>query len=594
MRIANSESQTLNPQSRITIEAALWVLVALAALVLRLSHLDAAPLNVYEAREAMLAWRAVTGQGMPQSGYSPLLFAANALLFTLCGASDAIARLWPAFLGSALPLTPLLLRRRIGRVGALAAGLYLAFSPTALVAARQLDGAVLAAVGAMLFLGGLLRFLDTFDTNGRSWLTLSAGGLALAVTSSPSAYGLLLTLGLAWLILSQIWPNRKLDSPHWTLGIRHWTLDSHWSLFIGHCSLTVIALSTGLGWNLAGVGVVGDLLLDWFARFGPAANPAASLLTILIAYEPLALLFGLGGLVWAVRRGHRFGALMGLWAGLGVLLLILMPGRSPLDTMWIILPLALLAGIAVESLARSLRERGDWLGEGIYIPVTLVLWVHTYLVLARYAARGEPTDLFLALLVIALQAVMGVMFALVMRPAAALRGAAAGIGLALLAFTLSAAWGAAYARPSDPREPLLRAPTALEVRDLAQTLRTLSWRETGMATTLPLAFEAAPDSVLAWYLRDFSAARRVESLTAEDAGLTLVTSQRDLSLAEGEYVGQDFVLRRSWNPDAARCAWGWPPQCSAAAKWLLLRRTPLPPVADQWAVLWLENREIGK
>ena len=562
-----------NHESRFTLEAALWVLVALAALALRLAHLDAAPLNEHEAHEAMLAWRAVTGQGMPQASYSPLLLAANALLFTLCGASDAIARLWPALLGSALPLAALLFRRRIGRVGALAAGLYLALSPTALVAARQLDGAVLAAVGGMLFLGGLLRFLDT-DT--RSWLTLSAGGLALAVTSSPSAYGLLLTLGLAWLIFTRLRPPRL-------------AFDA--SRFTFHAALAALALSTGLGWNLAGVGAVGDLLLDWFARFSSPSNPAVSLLTMLTAYEPLALLFGLGGLVWAVRRGHRFGALMGLWAGLGALLLTLMPGRSPLDTLWIILPLALLAGIAVESLARSLRERGDWFGEGIYIPVTLILWTHTYLVLARYAARGEPTDLFLALLVVALQAVIGIMFALAMRPAAALRGAAAGIGVALLAFTLSAAWGVAYARPSDPREPLLRAPTAFEVRDLEQTLRELSWRETGIATTLPLAFEAAPDSVLAWYLRDFSAARRVASLTAEDAGLALITSQRDLSLAEGEYVGQDFVLRRSWNPDAARCPWGWPPQCSAAVKWLLFRRTPSPPVADQWAVLWLENRE---
>ena len=562
-----------NHESRFTLEAALWVLVALAALALRLAHLDAAPLNEHEAHEAMLAWRAVTGQGMPQASYSPLLLAANALLFTLCGASDAIARLWPALLGSALPLTPLLFRQRIGRVGALAAGLYLALSPTALVAARQLDGAVLAAVGGMLFLGGLLRFLDT-DT--RSWLTLSAGGLALAVTSSPSAYGLLLTLGLAWLIFTRLRPPRL-------------AFDA--SRFTFHAALAALALSTGLGWNLAGVGAVGDLLLDWFARFSSPSNPAVSLLTMLTAYEPLALLFGLGGLVWAVRRGHRFGALMGLWAGLGALLLALMPGRSPLDTLWIILPLALLAGIAVESLARSLRERGDWFGEGIYIPVTLILWTHTYLVLARYAARGEPTDLFLALLVVALQAVIGIMFALAMRPAAALRGAAAGISVALLAFTLSAAWGVAYARPSDPREPLLRAPTAFEVRDLEQTLRELSWRETGIATTLPLAFEAAPDSVLAWYLRDFSAARRVASLTAEDAGLALITSQRDLSLAEGEYVGQDFVLRRSWNPDAARCPWGWPPQCSAAVKWLLFRRTPSPPVADQWAVLWLENRE---
>jgi len=568
----NSKSPIPNPQSRITIEAALWVLVALVALALRLSHLDAAPLNEHEAREAMLAWRAATGQGMPQASYSPLLLAANALLFTLCGSSDTIARLWPALLGSVLPLTPFLFRRRIGRAGALVAGLYLAISPSALVASRQLDGAVLAAVGVMLFLGGLLRFLDT---DNRSWLSLSAGGLALAITSSPLAYGLLLTLGLAWLILTWLRPTNE-HTLRFTFDVSRLTFDA---------LLTALALSTGLGWNLAGVGAVGDLLLDWLARFGPLSSPAASPLTLLAVYEPLTLLFGLGGLVWVVRRGQRFGALLGLWAGMGALLLSLMPGRAPLDTLWIILPLVLLAGIAVEALARSLQERGDWFGEGIYTPVTLILWAHAYLVLARYAASGEPSDLLLAVLVVALQVLLGMMFVLVTRPDAALRGAAAGVGILLLAITLSAGWGVAYVRPADPREPLLRAPTA-EVRDLVQTLRQLSWRETGIATTLPLVLEADPDSVLAWYLRDFSAAHRVESLTAAEAGLALVTQRRDLALAE-EYVGQDFVLRRSWNHDEIRCLWGWPPQCSAAVRWLLLRRTSSPPVADQWAVLWL-------
>ena len=569
----NSELRMANPESRITVEVALWVLVALAALALRLSHLDAAPLNEREASEAMLAWRAATGQGMPQADYSPLLFTANALLFTLCGSSDAIARLWPALFGSLLPLTPLLFRWRIGRVGALAAGLYLAFSPTALVASRQLDGAVVAVVGGMLFLGGLIRF---FDTDAPSWLPLSAGGLALAVTGGPSAYGLLLTLGLAWLTFHV--SRLTFDVSRFTPHVSRFSL-----VFL----LAVLALSTGMGWNLAGLGATGDQLLAWIARFAPVSNPAAFPLAILAVYEPLALIFGLGGLVWAVRRARRFGALLGLWAGLGVLLLSLMPGRTPLDGLAILLPLALLAGVAVESLGQSLRERGDWFGEGVYVPVTLILWAHTYLVLARYAARGEPTDLLLALLVVALQIVLGTMFALAARPDAALRGAAVGVGILLMTVTISAGWGVARVRPADPRELLTGESTSIEVRDLARTLRELSWRETGIATTLPLAFEAAPHSVLAWYLRDFSAARRVESLTVDEAGLVLVAQRRDLALAEGEYVGQDFVLRRSWNPVDVDCIWEWPPHCSAAVKWLLTRSTSSPPVAEQWAVLWL-------
>jgi len=579
---------------RITTEAALWMLIAVLALVLRLAHLDAAPLSAREAREAMLAWRAVAGQGMPEGGFSPVLFVADALLFALCSASDGLARLWPALLGGALALTPFLLRQRIGRLGALVTGLYLALSPTALFTARQLNGAVVAAVGGMTVLGGVVRF---FDTGRRPWLTLSAGGLALAVASSPSAYGLILTLGLSWLLLALAWPNGgvqrlgELLRPH----LRHVLV-----VFL----LAGLALSTGLGWNPAGLGAAGDLLAAWLARFGPAADGvAASSLTLLAVYEPLALLFGLGGLVWASRRSHRFVVLLGLWVGLGGLLLVLMRGRTAGDTLGLLLPLAMLTGVATESLVHDLRERGAWLSEGLYLPVVVVLWAYSYLMLARSAVLGDPAALGLAVLTAGLQVLLAMIFGLAMGVDTALRAVGAGTGAVLLAITVSAGWRVATLRPADPRELLVRQPTAVEVRDLVQTLRDLSWDETGTSTRLPFTLEAAPDSVLAWYLRDFSAARRVDNLAAaEELTTVLVTARRDLrdlsdlTLAhvsgDRDYVGQDFTLRRSWNPGAVACTWGWPPRCNAAVEWLLFRSTDAPPVIDQWAVLWLRQDEV--
>ncbi|MBE9508788.1 MAG: hypothetical protein IMY86_12155, partial [Chloroflexi bacterium] len=541
----------------VTVETALWALVVVVALTLRLTHLDAAPLNSHEAHEAMLAWRAVTGRGMPEGDYSPLLFAANALLFFLCGASDALARLWPALLGGALALVPFLFRRRVGRVGALVAGLYLAISPTVLFASRQLDGAILAAAGGMTFLGGIVRFSDA---EKRCWLTLSSVGLALAVTANSSAYGLLLAMGLAWLSLVWAWPDEK--ARRLTESLR-----PHLGHMLVVFACTGLALSTGLGWNPAGLGAAGGLLSAWLARFGPVSNPAASPFTLIAVYEPLALLFGLGGLTWAVRRGHRFGLLLGLWAGLGALLLALTPGRSPTDTLWVVLPLALLAGLALESLVRSLRTRRvQQSSEWLYVPVVLVLWIYLYLRLVRYATVGDSLDLYLASLSLVLQGLMAVVFALGLGTDGVLRVGVVGVGVVLLAITLSAGWGIAYVRPADPQELLVHEPTAIEVRDLVQTLRDLSWRRTGAPTTLPFTFEAAPDSVMAWYLRDFDAARRVESLAGLNTGeieSVVVTSQRNWMVPDDvSYVGQDFVLRRSWNPSEITCVWSWPPQCS--------------------------------
>jgi hypothetical protein len=174
-----------------------------------------------------------------------------------------------------------------------------------------------------------------------------------------------------------------------------------------------------------------------------------------------------------------------------------------------------------------------------------------------------------------------------------------GTGIALLAVVLSAGWGGAYVRPADPRELLVRQPTAVEVRDLVRTLRDLSWRETGMPTTLSLTLEAAPDSVLAWYLRDWSAARRVEDLGAVgEMDRVLVTARRDLGAVtlpdDVEYVGQDFALRRSWDPLQVACVWAWPPRCNATVAWLLFRDTPAPAATEQWAVLWLRQDVVNE
>ena len=618
------------PTTRLTVEMALWILIAVVALVLRLARLDAAPLNSSEAREATLAWRAATGQGMPGSGYSPLLFSANALLFALGGASDSLARLWPVLCGSGLALTPFLLRRRIGRMGALAAGAYLAFSPIALFASRQLDGAIVAALGVMLFLGGLIYFFDGVaednndtvqdnadvvednadavekapDTDRRIWLTLSAGGLALAVVSSSSAFGLLLPLGLAWLSLAWVRSENQMQ--------RLWKAFSpHLNYALMAFLLGALALSTALGWNLGGLGAVGDLLPAWIARFGPASNALPSPFTLLTVYELLALLFGFGGLVWAVLHKHRFGSVVGAWAAAGTLLLLVMPGRTRLDTLWLLLPLVLLAGIALEQLVQGLWERGDRFSEGLHIPVVIFLWIRLYLALAGYAVTDSTADLVLAMLTIAMQLLLALVFALALKFDAALRSVAVGTGIVALAVVISAGWGVAYVRPSDPREPLVHEPTAIEVRDLVQTLRDLSWRETGLPLTLPFTLEAAPDSVLAWYLRDFEAARPFRESGTEAIDTVLVTPRLDLwPVDDGvERIGQGFALRRTWDLETITCAWEWPRRnwnqeaeqylwdwplyCRPAVAWWLFRDSSAVPttLVDRQVVLWSVESE---
>jgi uncharacterized protein (TIGR03663 family) len=542
---------------------------------------------------------------MPDADYIPFLFAANALSFALCGAGDALARLWPALLGSAFVLTPLLFRHRVGRVGVLMAGLYLAISPTAIFASRQLGGAIVAACGGAVFFGGGLRFIET---RNRTWLLLGAVGLALAVASSPSVYGMMLALGLAWLGFAWGWPIGRL---RWL-----WRrVQPHLRCMAGVFLLAVLAFATGLGWNPGGVGVAADLLASWLSRFGMVSLLP---LAILVVYEPLALLAGLIGLVWFIWKKRRFGLLLGLWVCVALPLLVTAPPQTPVGVVWVILPLALLGGVAVEAVAQSRQALRRWRSEWVYAFVVLALWVYLYLRFARYGFYGEPLDLVVGVLAfvspLVLLALAAIIFALLSGDdrkimgeiiggaKGALRGAVLGTGVALLAATFSMGWGCAHVRPADPRELLVHQPTAVEVRDLVQTLRDLSWRETAFPTTLRFTYEAPCDSALAWYLRDFGSAQRVDDLQELEPwewGGVVVTLDREwaLGLPEGgELVGRDFALSRSWDVHNLACALEWPP-CDEAVEWLIHRAPAftaqkagagfaLEPKVDQWAVIW--------
>lgn len=582
-----SRQPTNRPTNRFSIEVFLWGLIAALALGLRLLHLDAAPLSSAEAREALPAWQMATGQPVNQLSdqptvqftQSPFLLVTNAALFALCGATDALARLWPALFGSLLVLMPgLLFRERLGRLGALIAGLYVAVSPTALFAARQLDGATIVAVGVLAWLGGLLRFLDS---GRRSWLTLAASGLVLAATAGSVACGWVLTFGLAWLGLAWAWPGRRADEL--------WRLVRPHLLHVLVVSLLVaLALATGLGWNLAGVGAMGDLVADWFRRFRPVSDDfVASPIVLLAVYEPLALLFGIGGLVWAVRRTWRLGVLLGLWAGLQVVIASLMPGRLPLDTLGIVLPLALLTGYAVRVLVQGMRAQKVWAGEWLYALVVLILGVYLYLRLARYALYGSVADLFLVLLTLILLIFLAAIFVMVAQTTVVLRGFVIGAGVLFLLATLSAGWKLAYVRPSDPRELVTYEPTADTVRDLVGTLRDLSWRKTGMPETLALTLATPSEPVAVWYLRDFGNLRSLELSDSVQAGPVIVASRSDWAPSADNYAGQEFVLRYGWDVREVRCVWEESLQCAGFFRWLLFRRGTLH--AEHSLVLWVSS-----
>ncbi|MBN1954157.1 MAG: hypothetical protein JW900_03805 [Anaerolineae bacterium] len=576
-----------------TITTVLWLLLLLAAAVLRLTDLGAAPLNSAEAIQALAAHEAAGAPARdhftvpaPQIAPSPILFHANTFLFSLFRASDGLARLLPTLAGVSLVLTPLLLRRYLGRWGALGTGLLLALSPTFLLASRSVDGTIVSALGTMLLVGAAARFLDTWRIR---WIDLGALGLAGALAAGPGGWGLLagllLTLagaaGAWWKQVSWSWPMIR-------PALRRGAIAA---------GLGLLAMSTALGLNPAGIGDAGGQLIAWLYRFAIAGETAGpSPITLLLAYEPLLLLTGAVGIVLAIHRRHAMGILLILWTVMNGLQLALMPSREPVDLVWVLLPLAGLGGMAVEELAQSLAAHGHWLSEGIHLPISLVLWAHSGLALARYAYLGEQTALYLSLLTLLLQVLLTVAFGFAMTMpapedstaspwlaaavATSLRAGGLSLGIVLSILTLSIGWGIAHRRPADPRELALQNPVALEVRALEDVVQHTSRLRAGAPDNLTVAFLGPVDPAVAWSLRNMEPLL-VDQIDRHDPPLLVVAPGRT-ALTEAYYT-TSFPLRRSWTPQWEQ----W-----QTVRWILYREAASAPIVSEWITLGI-HRDLG-
>jgi len=130
------------------VEAYLYVGLFVVAIALRFTDLGARALHHDESLHAYFSYGLSTGKGYLHDPlmHGPFLFHITALIYLLFGASDATSRFAPALFGSALVLMPLLLRPWMGRVGAVAAAAFIAFSPSLLYYSRFIRNEAWVAV----------------------------------------------------------------------------------------------------------------------------------------------------------------------------------------------------------------------------------------------------------------------------------------------------------------------------------------------------------------------------------------------------------------------------------------------------------------
>jgi len=604
-----------NTQSALTVERAAWIMVGLLAAGLRLFQLGLRPLGEGEAVQALAAYRFTQGaEQMAPAGAIPAMFAANAIGFSLMGASDMVVRLLPALAGLILVLLPFGLRHRLGRGGALAAALLLAFSPSAVYFSRTLDSAIVVAACGLALVVGLINYLDS---RRPAFLYAAAVALGVGLCAGPGTFSLLLIFALFGLALYL--GARLLDrTSGWS------SLVVAWSALRGERGLlarTAVVLAAAFGLTAtalvlhpAGIGHAADLMGAWARGFlpEPGGQPFIYPLLLLLRYEPLILLLGLVEAGWVLLRSRtdpRWAALprsafphtafLAFWVAAAGIIVLLAGHRPAGNIMLMVVPLALLAGQGFERAWRWVSTREVWPSAVLFAAIALSLLAFFYLQLGFYS-HASPTDslriadltlyttsthLILVsvslLLLIALCAVVWIWRG----PEMVIAGGWVTILVALGLLEFQAMWGLNFVRASDPRELMISEATAPNVRELVVQTEALSLDKAGDIHTLPITTDAATGPVVTWYLRAFRDQTVVEGLSDPPDTLAAVTLVMEDPPIGETFRGRGFPLHTRWRfPRPQQGAWArWGQDL---AGWLLFT-TGDQPTVEREVVLWV-------
>jgi hypothetical protein len=611
--------------SWLTLERAAYIALALLALGLRLANLGAHPLSDAEAGQALVAWRIYQGVPVEQGGYSPLMATLNLISFAVLGATDFAARLGPTLLGMGLALLPYGLRRHLGRNGALIAAALFAVSPTSVYFSRAVNGDIGAALGGLALTVGLFHWLDSLRTTRAtdhqqpdsedaesasemaeapqatpvSGLYLAAIGLVLMLTASPAAYSMLVLL-LGFLALAAVVGDKgyAAAAQDGLATLRQQLVG--WGYFGLAVLIGLLAIATAFLVNLGGLTATADLLTSWLLGFAPAtaqpgAYPAVFLLTL---YEPLILLAGLFGLSAGLLRRRLIDLFLGWWFFGSIALNLLRSGRTNSATLVPLVPLTLLAGLALGMLWDSLRKEGSWQREGVLAVVGLIISGYIYVSLMTYTLSGGST-IWLPVAAVVLFLGLVVLFWIWYDGAASLRGAALVAMVVLALFTIAtgsrlnykfAGVGGGGEPVANPRQPLISEPGGEGLDDLLSSLKQISSWRAGDAYLLNIVADRRLGPVLEWALRDFRNVTWLDSLEGPSPELSNVLSDKGdatvfLAAADvtpslgGSYAGQGFAVRESWVPAGLNG--------QSLVRWIILRTAATPVTYDR-VVLWVK------
>jgi hypothetical protein len=562
-------------------ELPLYAGLFLAALLLRLTALESAPLSGTEAAQAWGAMDLLRGGSAASS--SALYASLTAGLLFISGASHWAPRLLPAVAGALAVLLPLLLRHSRGRIESFLLALLIALSPSLWISSTMAGGTALGFLAAALVI---------FYLRSKNPQPMASGlALGLAAASGPVGWSGLAVAAIVPLAERIFYSGNAQTNPG--EADNHPPIvraDSHPRLpapaAIAGFILGIAAGSTGLFFFPRGIGALAAGLSGWLGAFFSGWPRIGEFILLFLGYEPVALVFGITGLI-LLSKGlftaeDRFWA---VFAAVSAAWVLIRPAAFPGESVWVILPLLVLGARALRKALESsvLEVRPVFVvAQGGSI---LLLAAFAVFNLAAYVHSGSWLNIVLALAGILGGLFPGLLFSEDLRGAA--RASLTGLALAWLLLLASAqagaGWNATHTRRASANELWQTETTAADVLRLHATLRQISEWQTGVKDELAVVIQLPEESALGWELLTYGAAGYSLSVDSLATPPMLIAAYVEVDGAVAAprltvvYHGQAFgyTERRAW--------YGWPPDL---IRWLLFREGP---VERGRVILWVRS-----
>jgi uncharacterized protein (TIGR03663 family) len=352
------------------------VAVLLLAAALRFYDLDLKPLHHDEGVNGhflMNLYRQGVYRYDPANYHGPSLYYVSFVSAFLFGLNSIAVRLVPAFFGCVLVALGLMTRRWLGEVAALAGALFLAVSPGMVFYSRYFIHEMLLLAATLGAIVALRRFADAARLSdllaAAAW---AAWMFTTKETAAPTVVVLGAAVGCAWAYYAlrhrrQVGP---LASALSGLSSQEWVrlLTCAGALF----GLINLLLYSSFFTNPGGILDAFRTLAFWTTTgVKEHVHPWKQHIVWIWQAEPALAVIGALGLLAALWRAEsRFVLFLAAWT-VGILMMYsIVPYKTPWLALNIVLPLALLAGYAIDVLV---RRTWAWLGLGAV--VVLALWL---------------------------------------------------------------------------------------------------------------------------------------------------------------------------------------------------------------------------